>query len=80
MHALPSHPKHPVLFGLLVLILALVLMAASAPELGTLDFSVGGGGEASAPSAAPAPVSPPIDATPAWATDPLAPPVEQLRR
>lgn len=73
MHALPSHPRHPVLFGLLVLLVALLAMAAAAPELGTLDFSIGGG-EAS-PASAPA-----VTTEPLWATDPLAPPVEHLSR
>lgn len=75
MHALPSHPKHPLLVGLLVLALALLMLAAAAPELGTLDFSIGGAGEAT-PASTPAA---PVDPTPAWTTEPLAPPVETLR-
>ena len=78
MHALPSHPRHPMLFGLVVLLMALVLMAAAAPELGTLDFSTGGGGGAPAP-AAETPVQPaPLE--PSWVSDPLAPPTELLAR
>ena len=78
MHALPSHPRHPLLFGLLVLLMALVLMAAAAPELSTLDFSTGGGGGAPAP-AAETPVQPaPLE--PSWVSDPLAPPTELLAR
>lgn len=76
MHALPSYPRHPVLFGLVVLLVALLALAAAAPELGTLDFSVGGGAESSPASADAAGVEP----APTWATDPLAPPVEQLSR
>ncbi len=77
MHALPSHPRHPLLFGVLVLLMALVLMAAAAPELGTLDFTTSSGGSAPAPVDArlqPAPLEP------AWMSDPLAPPPEHLTR
>jgi hypothetical protein len=76
MHALPSYPRHPVLLGLIVLLVALLAMAAAAPELGTLDFSVRGGAE-SAPAAADARG---VESAPTWATDPLAPPLEQLSR
>ena len=72
MHALPSHPRHPLVAGLVAFLLALLALAAAAPELGTLDFSVGGG-DASTPSAAPAN---PAEAT--WTTDPLVPPVQVL--
>jgi hypothetical protein len=78
MHALPSHPKHPLLIGLLALLLALLVMAAAAPDLGTLDFSLGGGGDAASPpaveTAAPAPAG-----EPTWVGDPLRSPLETLR-
>ena len=76
MHALPSHPRHPLLFGLLALLLALLVMAAAAPDLGTLDLSLGGSSPVAEPApTAPAPVAP---GDPAWVADPLRPPVETL--
>ena len=76
MHALPSYPRNPVLFGLIVLLVALLALAAAAPELGSLDFSVGAGAEPS-----PASVDAPgVEPAPAWAHDPLAPPLEQMTR
>ena len=76
MHALPSHPKHPLVLGALVLVLALLVMAAAEPDLSTLDFSLGGP-DAAGP--APAGAEPGSGATaPTWATDPLAAPVELL--
>ncbi|HEX2084050.1 MAG TPA: hypothetical protein VHF89_00065 [Solirubrobacteraceae bacterium] len=81
MHALGSHPRHPVLTGLVILLMALAVMAAAAPELGTLDFSTGGGGGG---TGAAAPVSvgtlEPAPATPSWVSEPLAPPLEELTR
>lgn len=50
MHALPSHPKHPLALGLLVLLMALLVMAAAAPDLGRLELSLGGAASAPAPS------------------------------
>ncbi|HEX2088244.1 MAG TPA: hypothetical protein VHF89_21330 [Solirubrobacteraceae bacterium] len=82
MHALPSHPRNPILFGLIVLLAALAVMAAAAPELGTLDFSTGGSG-AGAPTETVAPVGgtlEPSPATPTWVSQPLAPPLEELAR
>jgi hypothetical protein len=76
MHAFPSHPKHPLLFGLLVLCLALAFLAAAAPDLGTLDFSVGG--EAPAPESRAVEPAAPVE--PTWVTDPLSPPLERLTR
>ena len=76
MHALPSHPRHPLLLGLVALLLALLVMAAAAPDLGTLDLSFGGSSPVAEPApAASAPLAP---GDPAWVTDPLRPPVETL--
>ena len=77
MHALPSHPRSPFLLGLVVLAFALLAIAAAAPELGTLDFSLpaGGGGAADTVPAAQPQVTAP---EPAWTADPLAPPVDTL--
>jgi len=81
MHALPSHPRNPLVAGLLALLLALLVMLAAAPELGTLDLSLGGGTSTDvAPVAQPAPVSAPVESpsAPAWVTDPLASPIQTL--
>ncbi len=37
----PLHPRQVVTLGLLALMMFLVLMLATAPELGSLDFSLG---------------------------------------
>ena len=66
----PQHPQ--LLLGLLVLFVALLLMAAAAPELGSLDLSFGGG-EPSASSLAPS-----LDTSPSWTTDPLSAPLSDL--
>ena len=78
MHALPSHPKNPLLLGVVVLVFALLAMLAAAPELGTLDFSIGGSG--ATPEVVPAEGG--LSATPAtepnWVGEPLAPPLQEL--
>lgn len=77
MHAPLLHPKLPVLLGLLTLAFALLVLAASAPDLGTFELSLGvgvdgpsatelGASQPAAPAAGPA-------TPPAWVTDPLAP-------
>jgi len=78
----PQYSPHWLLLALGTLVLSLVLMLAAAPELGTLDFSIGGAGpETSAPasggtlSATPQVGAPP---EPAWATEPLAAPLDGL--
>jgi hypothetical protein len=68
-HFFDPHHHHQFLVGLLVLAVALVLMAAAAPELGSLDLSLGGGGDTADPA---------TDASPTWTTDPMRPPVEIL--
>ena len=80
MHALPSHPKNPLLLGALVLACALLLLAAAAPELGTLDFSIGGS-EAS-PAPPPELGEPRLTPQPQpnWLTEPLTPPLQGLAR
>lgn len=80
MHAPFSHPRHPLVLGLFVLVFALLVMAAAAPDLGTLDFSIGGD-TASTSQAPPAiPTNPEVTpaAGPTWVSDPLAAPLEQL--
>ena len=80
MHALPSHPKHPLAFGLLVLLLALFAMAAAAPDLGTLDFSLGGGATPTTDAVSTGNgLSPTPAVEPTWVSEPLAPPVQELR-
>ena len=76
MHALPSYPRSPLVAGLVALALALAAMAAAAPDLGSLDLSIGGGSSAAETYVLPASGG---EATATWATDPLAPPVELLR-
>ena len=65
--------------GLVAFLLALVGLAAIAPELGTLDFSIGAGEATSVDTyAVPAePRAAPAEPA-AWTSDPLAPPVELL--
>ncbi len=74
MHAPHFHPTHPFALGLLLLMFALVAMATAAPDLGTLDLSLGGGTD-TAPAATqdPAPTQ-----APAWTSDPMVTPLEQL--
>lgn len=73
MHLNPLHPRQLLLLGALTMLAALFVLAAAAPDLGTLDFSLGGGGEA-------APATPAAGASGAsWAADPLVAPVEVLR-
>jgi hypothetical protein len=55
MHALPMIPRSPLLAGAIVLLLALLGALAAAPDLGSLDLSLGGGATgAEAPAAQPA--------------------------
>jgi len=76
MHALPSLPKHPLVVSLLALLAALLVLAVAAPELRTLDVSLGGGTMAETSDRAPA-VSAPAG-TPTWVADPLAQPLDRL--
>ena len=65
MHAI--HPdRRPALAAVLALVLVFVLALAAAPSLSDLDL----GGSAAAPVTEPQSTP----ASPAWATDPLAPP------
>lgn len=65
----PIHPRQLLALGLLTLALMLVTLLAAAPDLGPLDFSIGGATESS---------STPTTDTPTWVTDPLAPPLGDL--
>lgn len=75
MHAPHFHPTHPLALGLLVLVLALLALTTAAPDLGTLELSFIGGGEAPA-TAAPAAGGSTL--VPAWMSDPTVTPLEQL--
>ena len=74
MHALPSYPKPPIFLVALAMLLALMLLAVSAPDLGTLDLSLGSDGAAATDAAAPTAPG----AEPRWIDEPLAPPLAEL--
>ena len=79
MHALPSHPRHPFVAGLVAFLLALVGLAAMAPELGTLDFSIGSrSSPAEATQVAPAPAGGASGVSAGSFDDALTPPVQLL--
>jgi hypothetical protein len=80
MHALPSHPGSPLVAGLIALALAMLAMLAAAPELGSLDFSIGGGEVVTTDAPAPAPPVTADPAAPTWVTDPVAAPIEAFAR
>ena len=69
----PLHPRQMLALGLLVLAMALAAMLAAAPDLGTLDFSIGSSSEQTTSA-------PPSTGEPTWVTDPLAPPLSELAR
>lgn len=71
MHLNPLHPRQLLVLGALTMLAALVVLAVAAPDLSTLDFSIGGGGEAV--------VAPQTSGEPGWVADPLASPVQTLR-
>ena len=71
MHLNPLHPRQLLLLGALTMLAALFVLAVAAPDLSTLDFSIGGGGDAV--------VAPQTPGEPAWVADPLASPVQTLR-
>ena len=77
MHALPSHPRHPLMAGLVVLLLALTGLAATAPDLGTLDFSIGTGSSSAAETYVAPPIGPADGAAPSF-ENVLTPPVDLL--
>jgi len=80
MHATHFHPRHPVLLGVLALLLTLLVMAAIPADVGTLDFSLGGGATSGDGAAAATAVeSTTRAAEPVWLQDPLASPLESLR-
>ena len=72
MHALPSHPWTPLVLAIVAALLALIVLAA--PDLVSLDLSIG----SEAPPAQPVTASPPVEADPTWLRDPLASPIETL--
>ncbi|HEX8121409.1 MAG TPA: hypothetical protein VF549_09115 [Solirubrobacteraceae bacterium] len=74
-HPLPDPRQSGLLLGILALLLALVVMAAAAPDLGVPSLSFGGHTGSATALTAPATVDP---GTPAWVSDPLRPPVERL--
>jgi hypothetical protein len=77
----PHYSPQMLLLGLGMLLLLIVVMLAAAPDLSTLDFSIGGGGETATP-VSDAPFSLPVieqgpaPAEPTWVSDPLAPPID----
>jgi len=73
MHLIDFHPKQPLLIGLAVLLVAVLLMLASAPDVATLDFTLGGDG---AVATAPEESASTPSGKPAWATEPLRSPLE----
>lgn len=73
MHALPSHPRHPLVAGLVALFAAVMFLLAVAPAVPTIDLSFGGGTSSGA-----ADVGPAVPAQPTWFTDPIAAPLETL--
>jgi hypothetical protein len=81
MHALPSHPKSPLLLAALVMTLALLMVAIAASDLGSVDLTLPAGGEQTstaqpAQGGAPAAASPSTE--PSWVTDPLSVPLDSL--
>jgi hypothetical protein len=78
MHALPSHPRNPLVAGLLALALAVLIMLVAATELDTLDFSIGGSGDPVTPSSEAGLSVTPQPAEPTWVSDPLAAPLSEL--
>jgi hypothetical protein len=81
MHTLPSHPRHPLVAGAIALLVALMFLAAATPDLGTVDFSIfGGGTETTTQVEHSLPTSPELGppAKPTWVTDPLASPLDSL--
>jgi len=68
---------HPLLVGLGLLMLALLTLLAAAPDLSTLDFSLGRDGVTSLPPVVDA--AAPAAGEPAWVAEPLRTPGETLR-
>lgn len=75
----PLHPRQIFAVASAAFVMALVLMLAAAPDLATLDFSIGS--DAGRPDVS-APIPNAIEAVPSgppeWVTDPLAPPLREL--
>ena len=74
----PIHPRQALAALLAALALAVTTLLATAPDLSTWDFSLGGSGDGATAPALRAP-EPAWADRPAWLRDPLAPPVEALR-
>ena len=66
----PLHPRQLIALGLIMLAVMLAMMLATAPDLGSLDFSIGSSSDVSA--------TPPSSGEPTWVHDPLAPPLNEL--
>lgn len=69
MHALPTLPRPGLLAAAAAIALALALLLAAAPDLASLDLSLGGG------SAAPEASATIPAGTPTWVENPVAPPL-----
>ena len=77
MHWAPLHTRQAMAIALAAFGLLLVVMLATAPDLATLDLSLGSG--SGAVEAAPAAeVERPATERPAWVADPLASPLAGL--
>ena len=76
MHWAPLHTRQILAIALVALAAMLLAMLAAAPDLATLELSLGSGAESV--EAAPAAEARPVAERPAWMTDPLASPLQTL--
>ena len=76
----PLHPRQMLAIAGASLVMALLLMLAAAPDLATLDFSIGSDAAESGSSSAVILDRPEATAgdQPVWVSDPLAPPLDAL--
>ena len=75
MRATPLHPRHVTALFVLALAFMLVLAHPIAPDLESLNLSIG-----SEPASTSQPATTPESGTPVWVSDPLRPPLETLAR
>lgn len=75
----PLHPRQMLAILAATLLTMLLLMLLAAPDLATLDFSLGSDAASSgSPTPLPDRVEPTDAPAPTWVTDPLAPPLDGL--
>jgi len=74
----PIHPRQMLALLGASLMMALLLMLAAGPDFASMDFSMGSDATGSGSSSAVMPDRPETAAgnPPAWASDPLAPPLD----